>query len=56
MVSEFDLHYIFEKSIMRRVVFDFLAGFDFSNEVVLEVQKDVWTMYLDEASNQKGFG
>ena len=38
MVSEFNLHYIFEKSIIGRVVFDFLAGFVFSNEEVLEVE------------------
>jgi len=29
--------------------------FDFPYEGVLQVEDDIWTMYFDKASNQKGF-
>ena len=62
MLSEFDLRYIPQKAIKGRVITDLPTEdqneetFDFPNEEVIQVEENVWIIYIDGASNQKGFG
>jgi len=66
MLLEFDLHYIPQKSLKGQPMSIFLAdlpieyikeeSFNFSNEEVLQVEEDMWTMFIDGAWNKKGFG
>ncbi|XP_058198358.1 uncharacterized protein LOC131313879 [Rhododendron vialii] len=63
---KFDLAYITRKFVKGRAVEEFLADhpvdgpedsdFVFPDEEVLTVVEDVWTLYFDGATNQKGYG
>ncbi|KAI8537836.1 hypothetical protein RHMOL_Rhmol09G0055000 [Rhododendron molle] len=66
MLAEFDLEYVTRKSVKGRAVAEFLAdhpvdgpedsNFTFTDEEVLTVVDDVWTLYFDGVANQKGYG
>src|SRR5918992_398825 len=64
-LTEFDLKFVFEKSIKGSIVSEFLADspdeashedFDFPDEELLMTEDESWTLYFDGASNQKGAG
>jgi len=65
MLLELDLPYIPPKSTKERAISNFLADlliedqqekpFDLPDEEVLRVEEDIWVMYFDGTSNQKGF-
>ncbi|XP_058202979.1 uncharacterized protein LOC131317441 [Rhododendron vialii] len=66
LLAEFDLEYVTRTFVKGRAVTEFLADhpvdgpedsdFVFPDEKVLIVVEDVWTLYFDGATNQKGYG
>ena len=61
MLSEFDLHYMSQKSIKGRTISNFLANLttedqqkehsDLPDKEILYVDEDLWMMYFDRASH-----
>ena len=66
LLSEFDIKYVTQKSVKRRVIADHLAHCspekakeiqrDFPNEDIVGIEVESWKMYFDEATNQNGSG
>ena len=66
LLSEFDIKYVTQKSVKKRVIADHLAHCspekakeiqrDFPNEDIVGIEVKSWKMYFDEATNQNGSG
>lgn len=65
LLSKFDLKYVTRKSVKGRAIAEFLEDhpvegdkaveYLFTNEAILQVEEEIWTMYFDGASNQYGY-
>ena len=65
-MSEFDIKYVTQKSMKRRVIADHLAHCspeeaeeiqgDFPDEDIMGIELESWKMYFDGATNQNGSG
>ena len=67
LLTEFDIHYVTQKSIRESVVVDHLASLpvsdsgviddDFPNEgIAIETSMPGWRMYFDGVANHLGYG